>query len=258
MRARVLIGLATALLLIGIAAGAGCGGGAATKKKPQQPTTQEQVRTAQSMFKAGRVTEALAGLEAALQSEPDNARLHNVYGTLCFQAGRYRAAEVAFLRALELDPYLTDAHNFLGAVYQQTGRHDDAEKHYRTALAEPAYPTPEKPWLNLGLLYSNQGRDDEAVDALRTALEINPKFYKAHYELASLLDRRGELEEAAREYEVAEPEYRQVGEYHYRLGWVYFRMDQREQARESLNRAIAVAPGSRSAAKAGDLLKMLD
>ncbi|HXV74919.1 MAG TPA: tetratricopeptide repeat protein, partial [Candidatus Polarisedimenticolaceae bacterium] len=164
----------------------------------------------------------------------------------------------AFETALEHDPFLTDARNFLGAVYTEMGRIDDAEYQFREALEDPAYPTPEKVYLNLALAYVAQGRDEEAISELRTAVELNPKFYKAHYELASLLDRVGRIDEAAREYEVARPDYRNVGEFHYRLGFVYFRLGDRARARESLERAIEVAPGSNSAAQADDILKMMN
>ena len=96
-----------------------------------------------------------------------------------------------------------------------------------------------------------------SVDRHRRAVEIDPKYYAAHFQLASLLDRTNRLDEAASEYEVAAPGFRSSGDYHYRLGFVYFRLGRKDRARDSLRRAIDVAPGSRSAAKAGDLLKAL-
>lgn len=245
------------VLLLAAACLAGCGSNTATKK-PAQPSTQEQVRAAQSLFRAGRVSEALEMLDEAREREPDDARLHSIYGTLCFQAGRYAEAEAAFLAALALDPYLTDAHNFLGAVYAETGRYAEAEEQYTIALRDPAYPTPELVYLNLGLLRVSRGEDEEAVESFRRAVEIDPRFYKGHYELASVLDRLGRLQEAVGEYEVAEPGYGKSGEYHYRLGLAYFRLGQKDLARQSLERAIAVAPGSTSAARAHDLLRVLD
>jgi type IV pilus assembly protein PilF len=169
---------------------AGCAGNTATKK-PEEPSTQEQVRAAQSLFRAGRTSEALETLDRARQREPGDARLQSAYGTMCFQAGRYPEAEAAFLRALEIDPYLTDAHNFLGAVYAEMGRGAEAEEQYRIALRDPAYPTPELVYLNLGLLHIARGDDERAVESLRRAVELAPRFYKAHYELASVLDRLG-------------------------------------------------------------------
>jgi len=112
-------------------------------------------------------------------------------------------------------------------------------------------------YLNLGLLHASQGRYQEAIEALRSAVEISPRFYKAHFELASLLDREGNLDEAAREYEAATPAYRTIGEFHYRLGFVYFRLGDKGKAKDSLERAIDVAPGSNSAAQAGELLKLM-
>jgi len=239
---------------------AGCGGKAS--KKPPTTTAelspQDKVRMAQSMLGAGRTGEAMTLIGEALDAEPNNAQLWLYAGKVNYQIGRLDRAEVALQRALTLDMYLTDAHNLLGAVYANTDRPNEAEREFLTVLADPAYPTPEMAYLNLALLYSGQGRDADAISNLRRAVEIDPKYYQAHYELASLLDKEGQLDEAAREYEVAAPGYRNVGEYHYRLGFAYFRLGQKAKAREALERAISVAPGSNSAAQAGERLKLME
>ena len=253
-------GIALALVILLLSAAA-CGGGGTKKQEPTKPeelSTQDKVRMAQSMLNAGRTGDAVQLLEQALAEEPDSAQLQLFYGKINFQAGKFAEAEAAFERAIELDPYLTDARNFLGATYAEQGKNAEAEQEYLKALDDPAYTSPEMVYLNLGLLYSSQGRNLEAIESLRNAVEINPRFYKAHFELASLLDREGNLDEAAREYEVATPGYRAVGEFHYRLGFVYFRLGDKGKARDSLERAIDVAPGSSSAAQAGELLKMIE
>ena len=235
-----------------------CGG--AKKQEPQQSelTAAEHIRMAESFLTAGRVDDALGEVDKAILLEPDNSQFYVHRGRFCFEAGRLADAELAFVKALQIDPHLTDAHNFLGAVLNEEGRKDEAEREFRTVLADPAYPTPQRAYFNLGLLYASQGRDTEAIDNLRRAVEIDTKYYGAHFQLASLLDKTGKLEEAASEYEVAGPGFRASGDYHYQLGFVYFRLGRRDPARDSLRRSIEVAPGSRSAAKAGDLLKMLD
>jgi type IV pilus biogenesis/stability protein PilW len=248
-----------ALLCLSLAS-AGCGGGAGVKKPASQDpdsAVAQAVRTAESYYTAGRVSEALAFLEAAMEAAPARADLRNYYGQMSFVAGRLEQAETALRRALELDPYLADAHNNLGAVLDRIGRKDEAEAEFRKALEDPTYTTPEKARLNIGLLYASQGRDDEAILELRRAVEANPKFYRGHFELASLLDKTGRAEEAVRIYGVAAPQYKNDGEYHYRLGFLYFRMNQPEQARAHLMRVLDVAPGSENAAKAGDLLKLI-
>jgi len=243
-------------LVCGTALAAAC---AAPKAKPKDPAreTATNIRLAESYYRAGHVTEALSILQKAVDSAPTNAPLRNYYGQICFLSGRNAEAEKAFDKALELDPYLTDARNNLGALYDATGRKTQAEAEYRKVLEDSTYASPDKVYLNLGLLYGSQGRQTESIASLRKAVEINPKFWRAHYELASGLDRGGQLDEAAREYEVAAPDFRSNGEYHYRLGIVYMKLNQPALAREHLQRCEDLSPGSENAAKAFDLLKML-
>jgi Flp pilus assembly protein TadD len=231
----------------------------APKAKPKDPAseTATNIRLAESYFAAGKVNEALGILEKAAASQPANAALRSYYGQLCFLAGRNAEAEASFLKALELDPRLTDARNNLGAVYDLTGRKDLAEKEFLKVLADPIYPSPEKAHLNLGLLYASQGRQTEAISQMRRAVELNPKFFRGHYELASLLDKAGQFDEAAREYEVAAPDYKGNGEYHYRIGLAYMKLNEQGKAKEHFLRCQDLSPGSESASKAYDLLKMI-
>jgi Tfp pilus assembly protein PilF len=244
--------------LVLLSLGLACGGKKPASSKPPDLDVTGKIRLAQAQVKAGRVSEALETLQGAIRDEPSNAGLRNYYGQVCFLTGRHEEAETAFRKALEADPYMTDAHNNLGALYDKTGRKSEAEAEYRLALEDPAYPTPEKVHLNLGLLYSSQGRTDDAIGSFRNAVEINPKYYEAHFELASILDRNDKLTEAARLYEVAAPGFRGDGEYHYRLGFAYYRIGEKLKAREHLNRVLEVAPGSHNAVRASELLDTMD
>jgi len=247
------------VLALILAASLGFGCGSQTKRPPEkEPDVLHSVRMARSLFRAGRVSEALATLELAITREPDNASLHSYYGLLCFQSGRNEAAVEALQRAIDVDPYLTDAHNVLGTVYLELGEATLAEQQFRIALEDPAYPTPEKVYLNLGLLFDSQGRDEEAIVSFRQSVGIAPRYHKAHFHLASALDRIGKLAEAAREYEVAEPAFKDDGEYWYRRGFAYYRLGREGSALDSLHRVRLVAPGSESAARADELLDLLD
>ena len=250
------LGVSIALALGSLA---GCGGNQAGSKKTKGPGLDfdDKVRLSEAYVKSGQFGKALSTMEDVLVEEPDKAALHNFYGQILFLAARYDQAAKSLLRALELDPYFTDAHNNLGAVYNELNRKDDAEREFLLALEDPAYPTPEKARLNLGVLYATQGRIEETIEQLRTAVEIDPKYYQAHYELASVLDRTGKLDEAAREYEVATPAYRSSAEFHYRIGFAYMRLGDVDKAKRHLNRVLELSPGSRNAVRADELLKTL-
>jgi type IV pilus biogenesis/stability protein PilW len=255
-RARSSVPLAAALVL-GAAILSACGG---TQKEPKKdPVTDaaSKIRVAEAYLRVGRYQDALDTVNQAIALQPQNGGLRNFLGQSYFLAGRFDQAEAAFRKALELDPYLSDAHNNLGALYDRTGRKEQAEKEFQKALADPGYATPEKAHLNLGRLYASQGRQDDALRSMRRAVEINPRFSQGHFELASHLDQIGKLEEAVREYEVAAPDYRGTGDFQYRLGFAYFRLGDREKAKEHLARVLEVSPGSDNAAKAGELLKMI-
>ena len=111
--------------------------------------------------------------------------------------------------------------------------------------------------MNLGQLYASEGRTEESIAEYRRAVEINPKFWRGHFQLASALDKAGKLEEASREYEVALPDYKASGEYHFRLGLVYMKLNQPEKAREHFTLCEQLTPGSENASKAFELLKMI-
>jgi len=233
-----------------------CGGSGDPPTDPKVELN-NQVRMAQGYLRSGRTAQAATAIEAAIKLDPKNAGLQNFYGQVLFLMGRHTESEAAYDKALELDPYLTDAHNNRGALYAETGRPAKAEQEYLQALVDNSYPTPQKVYFNLGMLYATQGRDEDAVSKLRKAVEIEREYYQAHYELAGVLDRLGKLEEAASEYEVALPGYRGSGEYHYRLGFVYFRLGNATRATPELQRVLDLAPGSESAVRASELLKVI-
>jgi Tfp pilus assembly protein PilF len=246
------------ILIAALLTAVGCGGGKSPQQAPIEHDKIHYVRMAESQFNAGRVSEALATLSEAIERFPDDATLHHRHGLFCLRAARYEQAIAPFERSLELDPYLTDSRNNLGIIYVELGDYAKAESEFQRVLEDPAYPTPHLTELNLGLLYSEQGRHEEAVQHLRRSVGIDPKFFKAHFHLASVLDQIGQLVEAAREYEVAEPAFSNDGEYWYRRGFTYYRLGETDKARESLLRVRTIAPGSESAARADQLLGVLD
>ena len=252
-----LLGLAF-VLFVGVTA---CGGGKKAKSvnpEPKELSLAEKVRMADSFRNAGRMNEALELLRETVEKNGENGQLHRVYGEYLFLAGRYQEAEVALNRALEIDPYLTDARNWLGAALTEQERFDEARQQYRKALDDPSYPSPQLIYLNLGVLYRKQGMDQKGIDEFRRAVQIDPRFHKAHFELALALESIGSFGEALDEIIVAEPSFRADGEYWYRRGFLEFRATTPQDAMESLRRCIDVSPGSPAAAKARELMEVIE
>jgi len=225
--------------------------------EPKMLTTAEKVRMADSFRNAGRMNDALELLDEVVADNDNDAQLHTVYGEYLFLAGRYPLAEKHLTRALELDPYLTDARNWLGVTLAQQENYDEARKQYEKALEDPAYPSPQLIYLNLGMLYRAQGLDQEGIRQFRRAVQIDPRFFKAHFELALALEAVGQFDEALDELSVAEPAYRSDGTYWYRRGFLEFRLQRAAQALDSLRRCLDVSPGSPAAAQARELMQVI-
>ena len=128
---------------------------------------------------------------------------------------------------------------------------------YERALDDPSYPSPQLIYFNLGVLYRAQGLDEDGIKQLRRAVQIDPRFFKAHYELALALETIGKFDEALDELGVAEPAYRSDGTYWYRRGFLEFRLQRAGQALDSLRRCLDVSPGSPAAAQARELMGVI-
>jgi tetratricopeptide (TPR) repeat protein len=86
--------------------------------------------------------------------------------------------------------YLNDA-----LALERQGDYDAALTSYRLALRQT--PNNHKVLQNMAIAYSKLGQMDEAVRCYRRALAIEPKLSGAHYGLAFLLLRRGDVSDAA-------------------------------------------------------------
>lgn len=92
-------------------------------------------------------------------------------------------------RSDKLD-YLSEA-----LALEKQGDYDGALTSYRLALRQ----SPRQPRVleNMAIAYSRIGRNDDAIRCYRQALSVEPKLSGAHYGLAFLLLKRGDVSDAA-------------------------------------------------------------
>jgi tetratricopeptide (TPR) repeat protein len=190
--------------------------------------------------KAGRMAEAVAEHEKALELDPDlvrarmnlvilygrihnfekanehyqaarkagasHAELHYNFGVLAVESNRVREAKAAFTEALKLNPHYSIAHNNLGFLLEAEGRRGEAERHYRLAIEnQPDYRLAR---FHLGRLLAGQGRLQEAIAEFRQTLEpVDEQTPQFLYALAAahdvLGDRAQTVEYARRAQELA-------------------------------------------------------
>ncbi|HEY6291411.1 MAG TPA: tetratricopeptide repeat protein [Terriglobia bacterium] len=153
------------------------------------------------------------------------------------QAGRIEDAIAAHEKALELDPKLAQAHVNLIILYGRTGDFEKAEEHYRAAINLNPNQLPDA-YYNYAVLLVKEGKLDQAEQTFRKALEINPSYADAHNDLGYLLERQGNLLGAAAEYQKAiedKPDFRQA---HFNLGRILVSQQQYPEAIKQLQQTL--------------------
>jgi tetratricopeptide (TPR) repeat protein len=154
-----------------------------------------------TLFRQGHAPEAVAHYEQALKLNPGFAGAYYDLGSALLQTGRPAAAAQAFTVALRIDPTYAAAHNNLGLALARLGRLPEAIPEYEAALrVQPQFP---EALLNLGNALFNSGRMPEAIARYEDALRINPAYAAAHHNLGYALQRVGRTAEAQAQFSAA-------------------------------------------------------
>ena len=140
----------------------------------------------------GRTQEALALLGPVADSH-DAVALDSL-GVSLAEAGQVAQARENFLRALALDPDNADVMSHLGVLALREKNPTAARDWFEKALAK----NPKLPGTltSLGTALVQLGEDDRAQLAWKQALELDPRQYDALFNLAILTGRRRQWDEA--------------------------------------------------------------
>lgn len=193
---------------------------AAKKRAPEDP---------QVLFEFGKVClernlvdDALPALSKAAEMQPDNDSYVYVLGSAQVARERYADALKLFQQLLHKhpgDPVLTYA---VGAVYYLQGSYGPAETSLKESLA--AQPNQVAASYYLALTYAAIGDDSRAIPAFQDLLKNNPKHVPSYIKLGTILVRAHQYEEAKQNLERAVALDPDSVEAHYQLGLVLRRL----------------------------------
>ena len=175
-------------------------------------------------------------LARTFQVQPDSAAAHLFAAQMMIRLEMEALAETELKRASEKDPKMPRAHYLLGQMALFRGRLDEAvalseqelainpgdamaqfqigDAHLRASRVDAAIAALQKSiWLNpfysgpyilLGRAYMQKGQPATAEGMLRQGIQYDPNNRSAHYQLGQLLQQLGRVEEAKREFAIAE------------------------------------------------------
>ncbi|HEX5056899.1 MAG TPA: type IV pilus biogenesis/stability protein PilW [Gammaproteobacteria bacterium] len=124
--------------------------------------------------------------EKALKQDPGLSAAHSGYALLMSRLGEMGKAQKHFKKALSLDPNDSGTLNNYGIFLCSQNKFKEADKQFMAALRDPLYKTPEFAYTNAGRC-SLKNKDEAQAEAyFGKALQANPKFPDALFEMANL------------------------------------------------------------------------
>lgn len=142
----------------------------------------------------GRLPEAVAHIQQALEIKPDYAKARYNLGCANAKQGRLADAIAQYQQALKLDAGMVEARNNLGEAELRQGKLPEAVAAFRAAIAlEPGYAEAHN---NLGIALIRQGDGGGAVEQFQTAVKINPDYDEAYLNLGIAQAKQGKISEA--------------------------------------------------------------
>jgi type IV pilus assembly protein PilF len=148
---------------------------------------------ASAYYGNGQLGVALEELTLATQIYPKYAPAYYILGLVHMDLKEDAQAEQAFQTAINLDPSSSEAYNNYGWFLCQRGKIDDAIKQFMTALKNPRYETPDKPYVNAGICSRKRNDDVAALEYFERALKIQPNHPQALYHSADIQYQNGDF-----------------------------------------------------------------
>lgn len=139
---------------------------------------------------------AKAAVAKALSLDDTLAEAHtSLAGILCDYEWDWQAAEKEFKRAIDLNPKYATAHHWYGIMWLVSqGRLEEALTELNRA--READPLSLIIAVDTGVALYLARRYDEAVEECKKALELDPRYWRAHVTLAWAYERKGQLDQA--------------------------------------------------------------
>jgi tetratricopeptide (TPR) repeat protein len=144
--------------------------------------------------KADKPSPSPAQIEASIQRDPNNSKLHVDLGLAYWDKNDYPHALEAFQHAVKVGPKSAEAHNWLGVAIMEKADLPGAIAEFRKAVAlDPKYA---RAYTNLGSALAKSGEITEAVDVFQKALALEPDNLAAHMNLGVALREKGDADGA--------------------------------------------------------------
>ncbi len=194
-------------------------------------------------YRTGKLIDADQAFARAIEQDPNDMEAVQMRGLTLYRLGR-QAAAIPFLeRVKQWTPNANaDANYVLGLCYVNTNRFEEARAAFANQFGVP--PNSGPAYLLLGKMLMAANLPEPAGEAAKKALELTPNLPLAHFMLGEFYLFKSDTAGALQQFE----QERQINPGNFavydRLGDVYTRTGQYQQAQEALAKAISLETSS--------------
>lgn len=172
-----------------------------TESKAARAEAVKRYNAAVQLHLTGKLAEAVAEYQAALQADPNLSEAHSNLGLIHNQQHNYAQALSEFRKALAINPKDAITYNGIGAALRAERDLPGAIKNWLTAVSlDPHLATA---YYNLGTAYEIQKVYDKAVDAYKDAVKNDYRLGEAYYRMGLIMERKHRLDDAAQQFSQA-------------------------------------------------------
>lgn len=188
MRQPVTVVLLAACVMLG-----GCvtGRRAADGVTPSEAAAGFNLQLGVAYLKEGNLPLAKEKLERALSQDPRDANVHSALALLEDRLGHVAEADKYFRTALRLAPQSPDISNNYAIYLCRTHREAEGVERFLAVANNALYAAPATAFTNAGVCLRGANKLDAAAAAFERALQIQPNYAEAAYQLADLELTRG-------------------------------------------------------------------
>lgn len=146
----------------------------------------------------GEPNSAKKGLNICLKKFPNNTDAMLKLAEIHLYMKEYGQAKLMLKQVLPINDELSQIYFIQGLIALETNDTLGAIRNFQVTIdKEPDYYAA---YIQAGKIYSNQG-NPLAIQYLKSAIDLQPKMYEAHYLLGYYYQEHGSLDEAHQEYE---------------------------------------------------------
>lgn len=202
---------------------------------PLPPTLQFSL--AMAYIQIHRLDWAKSSLQALAAQHPHNAIYPYWLGRIEYATHHYNQAIHQFQQAIRIAPHMAKAYDNLGLCNYYLNQNSAATLNYKKAInlnIKSGHPS-AWPYLNLAITQQFVNQLPAAQKNLEQAIRLNPNLPSAYFQLGNVLEHRGQLQQAVREYQAAVHHDATYAKPHFALAHLYQRLGKKDLAKKEVS-----------------------